>query len=187
EVGGDLGDFVGVEADDAGGGRRFVEDGGEFFGGVHAGEAHGFFDEGGEVGGGAVEVEFAGLDHGDVEQFVDQLQHGLAGCVDGLDEVELGGVERADVGVLEEFGEAADGGEGVAQVVGGHAEELVFLDVGAGEFLQQEAVVQVGADAGEGFLGTKGFGQVVHAAGGKAGDDGVGCGAGGDEDDRRAV
>src|SRR5690606_22386566 len=47
EVGGDLGDFVGVEADGAGGGRGFVEDGGEFFGGVHAGEAHGFFDEGG--------------------------------------------------------------------------------------------------------------------------------------------
>ena len=137
-----------------------------------------------------MDLELAGFDGGDVEQFVHHVEHALAGLVDGLYEVELICGEFPDDAVAEEFGEATDGGERVAQVVRGHAEELVFGGVGLAELideqgllLHEQAVLQVGADARDRLLGADGFGEVIDTAGAQALDHIIGFAFGGDKND----
>ena len=73
----------------------------------------------------------------------------------------------------------------------GHAEEFVFGGVGLAELideqgllLDEQPVLQVGADAGDRLFGADRLGQVIDSTSAQALDDIVGFTFGGDEDDR---
>jgi hypothetical protein len=71
--------------------------------------------------------------------------------------------------------------------VRGHAEELILVGEGLTKLADEEAIRKVGEDAGDGFAGGNGFGEVIDASCFEAGDDvviGVACS---DEDHRRAI
>ena len=70
----------------------------------------------------------AGLDFGQVEQVVDQVEQALAGAEDVAD--VAAGLGVVGGGVLEQFGEAEDGVEGGAELVADVGEELVLEAVG---------------------------------------------------------
>src|SRR5919106_816305 len=87
-------------------------------------------DERGDVEGLEVELHLAGLDLGQVEHGVDQLEQVLAGCIDLLEVVgELLGAEVGGV-LLEHLAVADDGVERRAQLVGHVGQELGLVPVG---------------------------------------------------------
>ena len=86
------------------------------------------------------EAQFTGFDGGNVEKVVDEGNHVVARRVDEVDQLELVGREFTDGAVAQELGETANGREGVAEVVRGHAEELVFGGVRAAELVDQRAL-----------------------------------------------
>ena len=139
-----------------------------------------------------MEVGSARLDDREVQQFVDERQHQLAGVMDVADQIELVRGQLPNRAVGEELGQPADGDERVAQVMGGHPEKPVFRGIGPAQLVdelallfKQHFVLQMNPDARERLLGAKGLGEIVDAAGLQALDDVLRFMLGRDEDNRR--
>ena len=102
---------------------------------------HAFLDHGAQIALDELGHEFALFDGIGIQKIGDQIAHPLGGLDDIM--AEFGGLG----GVLDEaqqFGAADDHGEGIFQIMRGHAEELVLflvqvfeLGVGDGEFLER--------------------------------------------------
>ncbi len=187
EVVDDLSNFCSV--DDGYDGRTdgLELDDGVFRCGGYLVKVNGFCDEIGQVGRSWRKFELAGFDDRHVEEFVDQVEHMGARVAKHRNDFSLFWIEGAHGTFVEKSGHATDGGEGVAKVVRRHAQELVFERQGLTELTDEQAVGEVGADAGNGFAFRNRFCEVVDTAGGKTGKDvfrGISCG---NEDDRWAI
>ncbi len=189
EVIDDLHEAVAVGPDVGGGGWGVEEEGLLFGGGAGLIGGDDVGGDGGEVAGGGVEFHFTAFDGVGVEQVSDQLVHVFGGAADDFEHV--GGIGSGEGGVgLDELGGADDLAAGVPEVVGGDAEELVFLVVEFAQVLVEADEgfagafeFDVGVDAGEEFGGIEGFGDVIDGAGVEGIEEVLEVVTGGEEDD----
>jgi hypothetical protein len=147
-------------------------------GGQHAIAGHVLSDECRQVHGLTLERQLAGLDSGDVQQIVHQMQHELAGGIDHIQKFALLRAQRG-LGVQQKLAIDHDGAERGTQVVGGQPQELVFeviealeLEILFGQIAlgRHQVAVQAGQLAVEGIAvaqGSRGLGlgAVRHAGG----------------------
>ena len=82
-----------------------------------------------QVDRGDLELQIAGLDGGQIQDIVDQRGQALRGHHDAAAVLQLALIELAEVLVLQDLGEADDGVQGRAQLVGDVGDELGFQPV----------------------------------------------------------
>ena len=108
-----------------------------------------------------VQTQPPGLDLGIIVQVGDQRGHALGIGADGVEEVGLHLVDRADRAAGQQLGIALDGGHGVLQLVRHQRDKVALGEVGALHF-----AVELGIGDGDG-------GMVAQAA--EEGQIGIGC------------
>ena len=104
------------------------------------------------------------FDRGDIQQFVDQVEHRPTSLEDCFHEVELFRRQASHRAIAQELGQPANRGQRIAQIVGRHAQKPVLGGIGPAQLFNQELlllseqlVLQMRADASLHFLHLEGL------------------------------